>query len=113
MARKPKATPAPAPEPVADVPAPRATVPSIKWAAYQGTNDGGTPLSFQIGDNTGGGGQPLGTFAQGDLYIVLVSTAQDGGVNESTISGSGWTKIINAYGDDIRYEVWYKYATAA
>lgn len=92
--------------------------PPLKWASWPGNNAMNTPApTAQVGviTGTGTGGQAPGAVAVGDLLIVAAHAGKAGGINEYTISGSGWNLILHptAGDNEIKIFVWWKNATSA
>jgi hypothetical protein len=94
------------------------TAPPLKWASWPGNNGlttAQTTMSVGTITGTGTGGQAPGAIAVGDLLIVAATAGLAGGIQDFTISGSGWTQILNstAGDDEIKTFVWWKNATSA
>ena len=92
--------------------------PTLKWASWPGNNAMNVPATTaQVGNitGTGTGGQAPGAIAVGDLLIVAAHAGKAGGINEYTISGSGWNLILHptAGDDEIKIFVWWKNADAS
>jgi hypothetical protein len=92
--------------------------PALKWASWPGNNGMNVPATTaQVGviTGTGTGGQAPGAVALGDLLIVAAHAGKAGGINDYTISGSGWTQILQptAGDNEIKIFVWWKVAAAA
>jgi hypothetical protein len=92
--------------------------PTLKWASWPGNNGLTTPqTTMSVGTitGTGTGGQAPGAVAVGDLLIVAATAGLAGGIQDFTISGSGWTQLMHptAGDDEIKIFVWAKTATSA
>lgn len=103
---------------VAELDAPEVlAAPVLKWASWPGNTGMTSGTSVPVGNisGTGTGGQAPGAVAVGDLLIVTVTAGLAGGIADYTISGSGWTQILNATAGDreIKTFVWWKIATSA
>jgi hypothetical protein len=92
--------------------------PTLKWASWPGNNGlvgPSTTMSVGTITGTGTGGQAPGAIAVGDLLIVAATAGLAGGIQDFTISGSGWQQLLMATAGDteIKLAVWAKQATSA
>jgi hypothetical protein len=71
---------------------PLAIPPPFKWVAYQNSTTVGFINSVAIGSFNVG--QALGPFATGDLYIIVLGVSSNTDPGLISLSGTGWTQLI-------------------